>query len=308
MNTFYPEGWILEIAENKSAMKNAQSLQEAMVKKQILESRAVSCDSAHNLHVDLGCMKGIIYREEGAIGIKEGSVRDIALIARVNKPVCFTVLSIEKDDMGNDRAVLSRREAQQLCSDRYISRLVPGDVVNAKITHLEPFGAFCDIGCGIISLIPIDMISISRISHPKDRFTPGDDIKAVVKSIEDGRISLSHKELLGTWEENAAMFEQGETVSGIVRSVEEYGIFVELTPNLAGLAEPHDGVYAGQHASVYIKSLIPEKMKVKLIIIDSFDAEYPPKAMKYFIDEGHIEKWVYNPPESGKTIETIFGD
>lgn len=103
------------------------------------------------------------------------------------------------------------------------------------------------------------------------------DIRAVIKSIENGRISLSHKELLGTWEENANSFCAGETVAGIVRSVENYGAFVELAPNLAGLAESKDGVKAGQQASVYIKSIIPEKMKIKIIIIDTFDYKYNPQ-------------------------------
>ena len=61
-----------------------------------------------------------------------------------------------------------------------------------------------------------------------------------------------------------------------MRSEEHYGAFVELTPNLAGLAESRDGVEAGQQASVYIKSIIPEKMKIKLILVDAFAAEYPP--------------------------------
>ena len=52
---------------------------------------------------------------------------------------------------------------------------------DAKITHLETFGAFCDIGCGNVALLPIDAISVSRISHPKDRFQVGDNIKAIVK-------------------------------------------------------------------------------------------------------------------------------
>ena len=92
-------------------------------------------------------------------------------------------------------------------------------MIDAKITHLESFGAFCDIGCGNVALLPIDAISVSRISHPKDRFKVGDDIKAVIKSVaDDGKITLSHKELLGTWEENAAAYRQGETVSGIVRN------------------------------------------------------------------------------------------
>ena len=88
--------------------------------------------------------------------------------------------------------------------------------------------------------------------------------------------------------------------------IEKYGIFVELAPNLAGLAEFSGGVEAGSHASVYIKSIIPSKMKVKLIIVDSFDADYPAELLKYFIDSGHIDRWVYSPEESDKLIETNF--
>lgn len=135
----------------------------------------------------------------------------------------------------------------------YISKLTPGDIIDARVTHLEQFGCFVDIGCGIPSLIPIDAISVSRISHPSDRFFTGQYIKAVVKSNDGSRICLTHKELLGTWEENASLFSSGETVSGIVRSIEDYGIFVELAPNLAGLAEPKENIHAGQSISVYIK-------------------------------------------------------
>jgi small subunit ribosomal protein S1 len=129
----------------------------------------------------------------------------------------------------------------------------------------------------------------------------------VVKSLEpDGRVTLSHKELLGTWNENAAAFEAGETVAGIVRSVEPYGIFVELAPNLAGLAEPREGVTAGQHAGVYIKSLIPDKMKVKLIVVDSFDAAYIPPQPRYFFTGEHMDVWRYSPETSERVIETRF--
>ena len=172
---------------------------------------------------------------------------------------------------------------------------------------MEPFGCFVDIGCGIPSLIPIDSISVSRIFHPHDRFYNGQDVKAVIRSIdENGRITLSHRELLGSWEENAALFTPGETVSGIVRSVEPYGIFVELTPNLAGLAEPKEGVRPGQQASVYIKSLLPEKMKVKLIIVDSFDEESLPQPLRYFQLGGHMDRWVYSPEQAYKQVFSQF--
>ena len=302
MIKFLPEG----VASSQAPITQA-TLNDALEKCKILEAKAVMCDSEHNLIVDLGSnVRGIIPRDEGAMGIAEGQVRDIALISRVNKPVCFTVTDLVSKD-GKLTAMLSRREAQQICMNRYISALTPGDVISARVTHLESFGAFCDIGCGLIALMPIDAISVSRISHPADRFSPGDDIFAVVKSVDEkGRISLSHRELLGTWQENADRFKQGQTVSGIIRTVEDYGVFVELTPNLAGLAELREGVEPGQQASVYIKSIIPEKMKIKLIIIDSFDADYALPPIEYSFTADHIDNWQYSPDCSRKQIATMF--
>lgn len=306
MEKYLPEGFQTMIGQQCS-LKNMQQVNEALVNGKILEARAIVCDSEHNLIVDLGFMKGIIPREECAIGISEGSTRDIAIISRVNKPVCFKITSIKTDVKFKPYAILSRKAVQIECQEEYISKLRPGDVIKGKITHLEPFGCFVDIGCGIISLLPIDAISVSRISHPRDRFTIGQNINVVVKSIaEDGKICLSHKELLGTWEENASRFSNGETVAGIIRSVESYGIFVELAPNLAGLAELKEGVHVGQHASVYIKSLIPERMKIKLIIVDAFDAPYQNQEFEYFIDSGHIDRFRYSPESCPKVIETIF--
>lgn len=311
-----PEGYLPEgyRSQMTGGFRNLAAAEDAMREHRVLEARAIVCDQSHNLIVDLGCIKGIIPREECALGIREGATRDIAIISKVNKPVCFSIVSIKSDERFRPYAVLSRRAVQEACRDNYIARLRPGDVVRGKITHLEPFGCFVDIGCGIVSLLPIDSISVSRISHPRDRFSIGQNIFAVVRSIApDGKVCLSHKELLGTWEENAARFRSGETVAGIVRSVENYGIFVELAPNLAGLAEVREGVAAGQQASVYIKSLIPEKMKIKLIIVDAFDAPpygngagYPGRDFEYFIRSGHLERFRYSPGCSERVVETVF--
>ncbi len=306
MKEFYPEGYLINKIENKKYMLNEANLAAAQANEEILEGNVLMCDARHDLIVDLGCMKGIIPREEGAIGISEGITRDIALISRVGRAVSFVVKGFDTDDFGNTYAVLSRRCAQEKCRDYLLSTKQIGDIIDAKITHLEAFGAFCDIGCGNIALLPIDLISVSRISHPRDRFRVGEDIRAIIKNIDvDKKITLSHKELLGTWLENAQMFSQGQTVSGIVRSIEDYGIFVELAPNLAGLAEPRDGVHIGQTASVYIKSIIPEKMKIKLIIIDSFDTKYENRS-EYFYKGEHISEFLYSPPQCYKQISSYF--
>ncbi|MDD6478879.1 MAG: S1 RNA-binding domain-containing protein [Oscillospiraceae bacterium] len=302
MKEYYPEGWF---SEDKNTF-TPTLLSQALQSESVLEADVLMCDSDHNLILNLGCMKGIIPREEGAIGILEGTTRDIALISRVGRPVSFIVDDIKTDNKGALYALLSRKKAQLYCKEHLINNRKPGDIINAKITHLESFGAFCDIGCGNIALLPIDSVSVSRISHPKDRFKTGDNIRVIIKDISpDGKITLSHKELLGTWEENSGLFSQGQTVTGVIRSVEEYGAFVELTPNLAGLAEPKPDIFIGQQASVYIKSIIPEKMKIKLIIIDNFDSNYTPK-IKYFYNGENISRWQYSPEECYKKIYSVF--
>lgn len=309
-NRYLPEGMLFGSPENTESLATTAGLERAMAQGRILESTAILCDGGLNLTVDLGGIRGIMPKEEVIYSPTGETVKDIAIISRVGKPVCFKIMAIEYDENGKPTAILSRRSAQIECVHKYLMCLESGDIIPAKITHLEHFGAFVDVGCGIASLLSIDCISISRISHPKDRFYVGMTIKAVVKSIDYDtcRIYVTHKELLGTWEENASHFKVGQTVMGIVRSVEEYGIFIELSPNLAGLAEYREGISVGQSVAVYIKNIIPERMKIKLVIIDSCKGEQSAVKMEYYIpsDRVHMDYWRYSPVGTAKIIESKF--
>lgn len=301
---YLPEGRRISQPRNLELASSPEGLRRAAASGEIVEARAVRCDAGKNLYVDLGNIEGVIHYTDTAIGAEDGSIRDIAIISLVGKPVCFKVVSVEEH-----RAVLSRRAAQEEAMSCFMSRLRCGDVISARVTHLEPFGAFVDMGCGVISLIGIENISVSRISHPSDRFSAGQDIYAVVLAIDrdTNRVTLSHRELLGTWEENASLFKAGETVAGIVRGVEDYGAFIELTPNLSGLAEKREGLNEGEGVSVYIKSILPERMKIKLLVIDSFGPAKGPSKLKYFISEGRIDHWKYSPENCDKkVIERYF--
>lgn len=310
-NTYLPEGHRMATAENREYVSSAYGLERARMEGKILEGTVIKCDSSDfSLTVDLYGITGIIPREEVAYSVDGEEIKDIAIITRVGKPISFKVLELRRED-GRTVAILSRRAAQIDCMENYLMGLVPGDVVPARITHLEPFGAFVDIGCGIVSLLSVDAISVSRISHPRDRFSVRQDILAVIKSVDygTGRIYVTHRELLGTWEENAAEFSVGQTVAGIVRSVEPYGIFVELAPNLAGLAERKDGVRVGESCAVYIKSMIPEKMKIKLVLIDSCEGGAAPPKIRYTAaaaKEKHLKAWRYSPDACDKVVETVF--
>lgn len=299
---YYPEG----INADVKKFDTIDELKRAAANGEIVEGKVLLCDKNHNLHIDLGVMRGIIPRAEGALGIEDGTVRDIALISKVNKSVMFKIIGIKTDEYGVSYALLSRRIVQLECMRDYVSKLHTGDIITCRVTHLEKFGAFIDIGCGINSLVPIDMLSVSRINHPSSRVWVGEIIQVVLKSIEKDKMTFSLKELLGTWQENASRFSVGETVTGIVRSIEGYGVFVELMPNLAGLAEPCEGLEIGQAVSVFIKSILPEKMKVKLVIVEAFDEQAPVNSLEYFEKANHITSWSYSPEGAKKQIFTTF--
>lgn len=289
---FLPEGRLLTTKENRDACAGLDRLREAMEKGTILEGLTLLCSPGHDLTVQVGELTGHIPRDRAALGIAEGTTREIAILSRVGKAVCFTVESMDNG------LLLSRRRAQERALAHILGTWKPGDVVPATVTHLEPFGAFVDVGCGIPSMLSPEQISVSRISHPKQRFSAGDEIFAVVTGIdrEQGRVKLSHKALLGTWAENAACFAPGMTVQGIVRGIKSYGVFVELAPNLTGLAEPCPGLCEEQRVSVYVKAIQPSRHKVKLVIIDRLPPA-PPTKPRYFVTGGHLDEWRYLPED-----------
>ena len=179
---YYPEGLKLETKENKEYISDIAGLERASREGVVLEGMAVLCNSAMSLYVELGNgLRGVIPKEEVIWEPKGNGIKDIAVITRVGKAVCFKVKEIRYTEDGSPLCILSRREAQRECYECYLSHLTPGDVIPSKVTHLEHFGAFVDIGCGIVSLLSIDCISVSRISHPSDRFVVGQHIKTVIK-------------------------------------------------------------------------------------------------------------------------------
>lgn len=305
MRLYKPEGIL---ATRFNGFKK-ETLEGFMKEGTIVEAPTIKCDNNLNLFVDLGPdIYGEIPYEEFEYSRNGAETKSVAVISRVAKSTCFKVTDIVEDQDGKTKAILSRKQAQQDCYENYVSKLQVGQVIDARITHIEKYGAFCDIGCGLIALLPIEHFCVARIKDPKTALKHFKNLKVIVKDIdESGKILLTQKELLGTWEEEAAKFKPGDVVVGTVRLVEKYGIFVELTPNLAGLAEGVEGVEAGDVVSVFIKSIIPDKMKVKLLIVDADSTASPFIKLDYRIPEDRfVKRWVYSPDNSSKVIESII--
>lgn len=147
--------------------------------------------------------------------------------------------------------------------------LKEGMIISGNVTNIQPYGAFIKTEDGDVGLLHIENISVSRIKNPSERFKIGQKVDVIVKSIDNNRITFSHKELCGTWEENAKDFRENTIVKGIAREKEKYknGIFVELKPNLVGLADYEEDIEYGQEVKVFVKKIIPDKKKIKLSFI-----------------------------------------
>lgn len=293
MMPYRPEGQI-------GALPTPEILHRALGTGEILQAPCIKCDEYHNLHVDLGTIQGVIPREETALGIRDGRIKDYAILSRVGKTICFQVLGFDSRGI----PILSRRAAQANARDYLLNALRPGDVIPAVVLNPAEFGVFCDIGCGFPALMRISRCCVSRLESTASHFRTGQNIYAAVLAIDDeaGQIQLTGRELLGTWEENAVRFRQGQTVPGVVRSVMSYGVFVELAPNLSGLAEPVGDLRPGCAVSVFIRGILPEKHKLKLNIIEILPDPPTPGPVEYFLTSGHLERWEYYPGSKAVTV------
>lgn len=262
---FMPEGWNEEFPTfTTSVLDNAKETGK------ILQGKVSKCDSNYNLYVDLGNkITGVIPREEiEAVNVDEtGFPKPNICTSKVNRFVQFRV----KDIDSKNNYILSRKEVGKDAINWIREELSEGMIINGIVKSIQPYGAFIEIGGGIVGLLHIEDISIARIKSPSERLKIGQKINVVVKCIDKKfeRVILSYKEMLGNWDENIQCFKEGTTVTGIAREIEKFqnGIFVELKPNLVGMAEYIEGIQYGQKVDVYIKKIIPEKKKVKLLIV-----------------------------------------
>lgn len=287
MQQYLPEGY----APQRCRSWDYETLQQAAADETLLQAPVLYCDGEGDLHTDLFPYEGLIPRGEVSLSGREGDLSQRELRQLVGRPVAFRVIGRLPDG----RWLLSRAEAQRQTQCRLLEKLEVGSVLPAVVTGIAPFGVFCDIGCGLRALLPIEHLSVSRIRHPKERVCVGQKLFVAVSAIdrETCRVTLTHRELLGTWAENAALFLPGQTVRGIVRGVMPYGVFVELTPNLSALAEPFPGCQPGDAVSVFVKSVLPQRRKIKLTVLDRLSNRLPPAPFSYYITEGNISGWSY---------------
>ena len=248
-------------------LENLKNIQETQ---QVLDMLIESIDENLNMIGRVGKdVKAIIPREEASSVVgDDGMVEERFITNKKGKVLPVCIKEIIETENGIE-LVMSKRILELKVRRWMYMHLKPGVKLKGIIVGLKDYAAFVDVGGGVTGILKIQDMSDTMIANASDMFKLGQRIDVVVKKYDrdTGRIELSYKELLGSFEDNVKEFKEGDIVEGIVRNRIKTGVFVELKPNVIGIAEHVNGIEAGQKVLVSIKKINVERKKVKLIII-----------------------------------------
>ncbi len=157
-------------------------------------------------------------------------------LVNVGDEVDVQVLGIDTHDR---RISLGMKQLLENPWDSISSRYQVGSKVQGRVRNLTDFGAFIEVEDGVDGLVHVSDISWSKkIKHPKDALKKGQEVEAVVTSIDTGgrRLSLSIKELTpSVWDGFMATHKTGDVIKGKISRFTNFGVFVELGDELEGL-------------------------------------------------------------------------
>ncbi len=210
---------------------------------------------------------------EGVIAFLPGSQADVRPIKDptvfMNIPQPFQILKMDRK-LGNivvsRKAILeeSRSEAREVM----LANIKEGDVLDGVVKNITDYGAFVDLG-SVDGLLHVTDISWSRINHPSEVLSFGQDVKVmVIKFNEDTkRISLGMKQLdANPWENITEEFPIGKVMSGKITNIADYGVFIELKDGIEGLV--HSSEIAWGKSSQNPKKLLNIGQEVEFVILD----------------------------------------
>jgi len=139
------------------------------------------------------------------------------------------------EDMG--KLIVSEKAVWESKQESVISKYKIGDLVEGDVTAVTDFGAFVRFETNLEGLVHISEIAWQRIDHPRDVLKVGDHVRAEIINLEGSKIFLSMKKLIeDPWKKVGDRFKVNQMVSGKVIKINPFGLFVELDPDIHGLA------------------------------------------------------------------------
>jgi len=187
--------------------------------------------------IDLGGIDGLLHITD----ISWGRVNHPSEKLSVGQTVPVVVLKYDKE---KERVSLGMK---QLKPDPWLTvheRFPVGGRVTGRVTSLTDYGAFAELEEGVEGLIHVSEMSwTKKVRNPSKLLSAGDKVEAVILGIdtEQQRISLGLKQLMpNPWDELRITHPVGSRVTGKVRSITEFGIFVGVEDGIDGLVHVSD--------------------------------------------------------------------
>lgn len=250
---------------------NINQLEQIKNEEQVLDMYVETVDDSFNMIGYLGNkIKAVLPRDEASSVVNEDGLVDTKhIVNKAGKKIQVCIKEIIKEADGSTLVILSKRILELKVRKWMYMHLKPGMKLKGIVRGLTEYAAFVDVGGGVTGMIKTADISDVFVNHASDILKLGQRLEVIVKKFDrdTGRIDLSYKEKFGTFEENIKELKEGDIVDGIIRNRTRTGIFVELKPNLSGIADHVSGLEYGQKVLVSIKRINVEKKKIKLIII-----------------------------------------
>ena len=238
-------------------------------------------------------------------------------------------LKITEIDPNKNRLILSHKdlveEEREEAFDKVASQLVVGDVIEGKVSRLTNFGAFIDVG-GVDGLVHISEISYKHVDKPSDALKAGQDVKVKVIGIDNDRhrISLSIKQTEPSpFEQATANLNEGDVFEGEVKSLTNFGAFVEVADGIQGLVhvseisnkhvdKPSDVLKVGQTVKVKVLNIDPSDRRISLSIkaadSNTSSSDNNSSRPRRSRNENSVNKKYMSDNDNGFALGDIIGD
>ena len=210
---------------------------------------------------------------DGVVAFLPGSQADVRPIKDptvfMGIPQPFQILKMDRK-LGNivvsRKAILEESRSEERV--KMLANIKEGDVLDGVVKNITDYGAFVDLG-SVDGLLHVTDISWSRINHPSEVLSFGQEIKVMVIKFneETKRISLGMKQLdANPWENITEEFPIGKVMSGKITNIADYGVFIELKDGIEGLV--HSSEIAWGKSSQNPKKLLNIGQEVEFVILD----------------------------------------
>lgn len=247
---------------------------------------------------------------EGLIHVSEmswtGKIKHPSQILSVGNEVEARVLSL---DVAKRRISLSLKQLEPNPWDTIAENYPIGAIIEGKIKNITDFGFFVGIDEGIDGLVHISDISwTKRIKHPSELYKKGDEVQAAILDIdkENERFSLGIKQLSpDPWGAVPEKYPIGTRVSGAVKSVTDFGIFVELEEGIEGLIHVSQ-LPKGRQEKPLEDFQVMEQIEAEVVNISQEDKRIGLSIRK--LEESSIREMQKNNMKNQKKATSNLGD